>query len=250
MNNDFSPMSDISFEIKYYLFGNDILIKTIDGEEYLFDKITEEWLYTNLLRSYREKNITPKELSEEEARKIISYLKEQNLMNKQELDFSFIEDLVTGKRKLIVTNEETKNSFEIRPVEKKKNTKSIIFFALLIILVFIGNVFTIINYKEQKDTRYDVLETVDTLTLKNIVIIKNSALPNKYDYYINEKLSDNIIKDLTIDTSSVNIDNPGMYTYTIKYNNKEYVGVVIVVNNEQEKNQTIDQLTNPDKYTK
>ena len=38
-------------------------------------------------------------------------------------------------------------------------------------------------------------------------------------------------------------------SYTIKYKNKEYLGVVIVTNNEKEKNQTIDQLENPEKYS-
>ena len=95
----------------------------------------------------------------------------------------------------------------------------------------------------------EILE-VNELTLKNIVIIKNTTLPNTYNSYIEEKISDDMIKKITLDASNVRIDTAGMYTYTIKYENKEYVGVVIVVNDEQEKNQTIDQLENPEKYVK
>lgn len=251
MNEEFNPLTEIIIDIKYYLFGNDTLIKILDNEEYVFDKIVEEWTPSNLVNIYKEKNIEPREISETLAENIISTIKLRNLNTKKELDFSFIEELVTGKRKFLITNEETNNSFYIQPVTKEKNIKryySVIMICIVFLIIGFGINYTIKNsVKKSEDT---VQQLTSGLTLKNIVVVKNSVLPTTYNNYISEKLSEDIIKDLTINTSDVKLDTVGMYTYEVKYKEKVYVGVVIVVNSETEKNQTLDQLENPEKYTK
>lgn len=253
MKEDFTPLTDVIIKIKYFLFGEDILVKTIDNVEYHFDKIVEEWVPSNLLNTYQEKNILPKEITKEISDDIIANLKIKNLSLKKELDFEFIEELVSGRKSFIVTNEKTNKSFHIESTgeyKKRKNILNYVIIPLIITLVFICSLFTLNNLKTASNSKKVATDIVETITLKNIVIIKNTPLPNAYSKYINEKLSDNIISSLKIDTSDVKLDTAGMYTYKIIYDEKEYVGVVIVVNNESEKNQTLDQLENPEKYTK
>ena len=113
-----------------------------------------------------------------------------------------------------------------------------------------GNTYTLIRYFNSNDSKSVEEQVIDSITLKNIVLVKNTMLPNQYDAYIEENISKNMLNKLTINTENVNISTPGIYTYSIKLNDKEYIGAVIVVNNESEKNQTLDQLQNPQKYSK
>ncbi len=48
------------------------------------------------------------------------------------------------------------------------------------------------------------------------------------DYVDTTKLDSKVIKKLKLDTSAVNISEPGNYTYTIKYKNKTYNGIYII----------------------
>ena len=121
--NEFTPLSDIKFEEEYYLFGEDIIIKILDGKEYVFDKIIEEYLPSDLIMKYREKSIYPQKISKEKAKDIISTIKYKNNFLKKELDFDYIEDLIFGKKSLIITNDETKKSFEITEVTNKNNKR-------------------------------------------------------------------------------------------------------------------------------
>jgi hypothetical protein len=247
---EFTPMTDISPKVTYYLFRNDTLIKVIDDDEYCFDKVTEEWAPSTLLKIYKEKNISPVVIDEIKAKTIISNLKIKNLANKQELDFDFIEDLISEKKKFIVTNEKTNKSFEIRESNPSNKKKIYIIFIVLMLFLIVGNTYTLIRYFNSNDSKSVEEQVIDNITLKNIVLVKNTMLPNQYDAYIEENISKNMLNKLTINTENVDISTPGIYTYSIKLNNKEYIGAVIVVNNESEKNQTLDQLQNPQKYSK
>lgn len=248
---EFSPLSQMTIEEKFYLFGDDTLIKTLDDEEYVYDKIVEEWTSSNLLTNYKEKEIKPKVLTKEEAEDVIINILDRKSKLKKELDFNFIEELVDGKREFILTDSDN-NSFKIKKINRKNDAfvKYLIIFCMMLLLI--GNIFTITRLLSNSDTPkdIDIKEDINNLTLKNIVILKGTSLPGSYSEYIEEKISDKNLTKLNIDTSSVNTSVPGMYTYKIKHEDKEYVGVVIVVNSEQEKNQTIDQLNNPDKYVK
>lgn len=246
--DNFDVVSDVIISEKYYLFSPDILVKFLDEEEFYYDKIIEEWTPSNLFKTYQEKGVKFNEINEEQAKEIIDSIKSKNRTDKKELDFDFIEELVMGKKRLVIVDKETNNTYEVKQIEKNKNNK-IVFLIILIIFsfIFIGNIITI-NHLLNNNNK-EINSKVETLTLKNIVIVKGSSLPSEYNNYIKEKLSTETLKQLTINTENVNTEVSGMYSYTIKYKNKEYLGVVIVTNNEKEKNQTIDQLENPEKYS-
>lgn len=249
MNKDFSPMSDISLKIEYYLFGEDTIIKIIDDDEYYFDKITEEWSPSQFMDFYKKKNILPRKITEEQSKMLISRIINKSSNNKQEIDFNFIEDLVTEKRNFIITDNKTNKVFEIKEAESHGKKKLYIGLFIVILLLTIGNTFTIFKYLGTKNEKPVETLKIENITLKNIVIVKNTPLPNQYSSYIEEKIPQDATNNFIINTENVDITVPGIYTYSIKYDNKEYIGAVIVVNNENEKNQTIDQLQNPSKYS-
>ena len=68
------------------------------------------------------------------------------------------------------------------------------------------------------------------IKLKNITIYVNNPISvNIEDYLENpEQINQKMLESMTIDTSLVNINQAGTYTYTIKNNKKKYTGTIIV----------------------
>ncbi len=68
------------------------------------------------------------------------------------------------------------------------------------------------------------------IKLKNITIYVNNPISvNIEDYLENpEQIDQKTLETMTIDTSLVNINQAGTYTYTIKNNKKKYTGTIIV----------------------
>ncbi len=63
---------------------------------------------------------------------------------------------------------------------------------------------------------------------KNLEIEANTPLSIKIIDYLNVAVSDEVLANLTLDTSNVNVTVPGTYQYTITYNNKSYAGTIVV----------------------
>lgn len=85
----------------------------------------------------------------------------------------------------------------------------------------IKNIYTL-NITEQKV----VTSKTNELKLKDIEIEINTPISlNIKDYIENiEEIEESIIKSLKLDTSMVNINQSGTYTYTISYKKKKYNG--------------------------
>ena len=67
------------------------------------------------------------------------------------------------------------------------------------------------------------------IKLKDMVLEENNPLSVDPADYIEDadEISENILKALKLDTSMVNINEPGEYKFTIKYKKKVYTGKVI-----------------------
>lgn len=63
---------------------------------------------------------------------------------------------------------------------------------------------------------------------KTITIEANTPLSIKTIDYLDVAVSDEILKELKLDTSSVNVTAVGTYNYTIEHNKKTYNGIIIV----------------------
>ena len=66
------------------------------------------------------------------------------------------------------------------------------------------------------------------LKLKNLTIEINTPLSVKIVDYLDIAVSNEVLANLKLDTSSVNVTEVGTYTYTISYNEKTYQGLIIV----------------------
>ena len=68
------------------------------------------------------------------------------------------------------------------------------------------------------------------IKLKEVEVeVNNPISVNVKDYLENpDKLDEKILKSLRLDTSLININEPGEYEYTITYKKKKYIGKVIV----------------------
>ena len=78
---------------------------------------------------------------------------------------------------------------------------------------------------EQKQVSKE--EDID-IKLKDITIEVNTPLSVKIIDYLDSAVSDEVLANLKLDTSSVNVTEPGTYNYTVKYKKKTYNGIVIV----------------------
>lgn len=76
-------------------------------------------------------------------------------------------------------------------------------------------------------------ETDVDIKLKNITIEVNTPLSVKIIDYLDSAVSDEVLANLKLDTSSVNVTEIGTYNYTIAYNKKTYQGLIIVKAKEQ-----------------
>ena len=78
---------------------------------------------------------------------------------------------------------------------------------------------------EQKQVSTD---TDVNIKLKNLTIEVNTQLSVKIIDYLDSAVSDEVLANLKLDTSSVNVTEPGTYNYTITYKEKIYQGIITV----------------------
>lgn len=109
-------------------------------------------------------------------------------------------------------------------------------FSLLGILCIISGI--MYNSLKSKNVKEKVLVIVEEkqiskeedidIKLKNITIEVNTPLSVKIIDYLDNAISDEVLANLKLDTSSVNVTEEGTYNYTIKYKKKIYKGIIIV----------------------
>ena len=85
-------------------------------------------------------------------------------------------------------------------------------------------------------------ETDVDIKLKNLTIEVNTPLSVKIIDYLDSAVSDEVLANLKLDTSSVNVTEPGTYNYTITYKKKTYQGIIIVIEKEVTTN-TLQSIT-------
>lgn len=85
-------------------------------------------------------------------------------------------------------------------------------------------------------------ETDVDIKLKDLTIEVNTPLSVKIIDYLDSAVSDEVLANLELDTSSVNVTQPGTYNYTITYKKKIYNGIIIVKEKEVPTN-TLQSIT-------
>ncbi len=86
---------------------------------------------------------------------------------------------------------------------------------------------------EQKQVSKD--SDID-IKLKDLTIEVNTPLSVKIIDYLDSAVSDEVLANLKLDTSEVNVTVAGTYNYTITYKKKAYQGIIIVKEKEVEEN--------------
>ena len=85
-------------------------------------------------------------------------------------------------------------------------------------------------------------ETDIDIKLKNLTIEVNTPLSVKIVDYLDSAVSDEVLANLKLDTSGVNVTEPGTYNYTIAYKKKVYQGIIVVKEKEVNTN-TLQSIT-------
>ena len=80
------------------------------------------------------------------------------------------------------------------------------------------------------------------IKLKNLTIEVNTPLSVKIVDYLDSAVPDEVLANLKLDTSSVNVTEPGTYNYTVTYKKKKYQGI-IVVKEKQVSNNALHSIT-------
>lgn len=80
------------------------------------------------------------------------------------------------------------------------------------------------------------------IKLKNLTIEVNTPLSVKIIDYLDSAVSDEVLANLKLDTSSVNVTEPGTYNYTVRYKKKTYQGIIIIKEKEVPNN-TLQSIT-------
>ena len=80
------------------------------------------------------------------------------------------------------------------------------------------------------------------IKLKNLTIEVNTPLSVKIIDYLDSAVSDEVLANLKLDTSEVNVTEPGTYNYTVTYKKKSYQGI-IVVKEKEITNNTLQSIT-------
>ncbi len=80
------------------------------------------------------------------------------------------------------------------------------------------------------------------IKLKNFTIEVNTPLSVKIIDYLDSAVNDEVLARLKLDTSTVNVTEPGTYNYTITYKKKKYNGIIIVKAKETNPN-TLQSIT-------
>ena len=81
------------------------------------------------------------------------------------------------------------------------------------------------------------------IKLKNLTIEVNTPLSVKIIDYLDSAVSDEVLANLKLDTSNVNVTKPGTYNYTITYKKKIYNGIITVKEKELTNNNTLQSIT-------
>lgn len=81
------------------------------------------------------------------------------------------------------------------------------------------------------------------IKLKNLTIEVNTPLSVKIVDYLDSAVSDEVLANLKLDTSNVNVTEPGTYNYTITYKKKIYNGIITVKEKELTNNNTLQSIT-------
>ena len=92
---------------------------------------------------------------------------------------------------------------------------------------------------EQKQVSKEV--DVD-IKLKNLTIEVNTPLSVKIVDYLDSAVTNEVLANLKLNTSEVNVRQPGTYNYTITYKKKTYQGIIIVKEKEVDPN-TLQSIT-------
>ncbi len=82
------------------------------------------------------------------------------------------------------------------------------------------------------------------LTLKNQTFKLNETLPTTISTYIDQELTEEQIKTVTLDLSEVNMAQAGSYQYTIIFQNQIYLGKITVVEDQPPLNQPSEEKPN------
>ena len=85
-------------------------------------------------------------------------------------------------------------------------------------------------------------ETEVDIKLKNLTIEVNTPLSVKIIDYLDSAVSDEVLANLKLDTSGVNVTEAGTYNYTVTYKKKAYQGIIIVKEKEVTNN-TLQSIT-------
>ena len=81
------------------------------------------------------------------------------------------------------------------------------------------------------------------IKLKNLTIEVNTPLSVKIIDYLDSAVSNEVLANLKLDTSNVNVTEPGTYNYTITYKKKIYNGIITVKEKELTNNNTLQSIT-------
>ena len=82
----------------------------------------------------------------------------------------------------------------------------------------------VVSQKMQDNQKADF-----NIKLKNFEIETNTPLSIKIADYLNETVSDEVLANLKLDTSSVNVKEVGTYKYKVYYKKKEFEGTIKVI---------------------
>ena len=82
----------------------------------------------------------------------------------------------------------------------------------------------VVSQKMQDNEKADF-----SIKLKNFEIETNTPLSIKIADYLNETVSDEVLANLKLDTSSVNVKEVGTYKYKVYYKKKEFEGTIKVI---------------------
>lgn len=116
-----------------------------------------------------------------------------------------------------------------------KDIRTISFVLAIWGLLFIGSGYTMTIITEPVTVNKNKLEIIqkrvaqrktNEIKLKELELEINTPLSLNIKDYLNnpEEIDDEIIKTLKLDTSTININEPGTYKYTVTFKKKKYIG--------------------------
>lgn len=86
-------------------------------------------------------------------------------------------------------------------------------------------------------------ESEPVITLKNLEVPVNTPLSIKIIDYLESAVTDEVLANLQLDTSTVNVTESGTYSYTISYQDKVYTGTITVVEDQTQATAALPTIT-------